>query len=169
MKSVLFICTHNSARSQMAEAFVNHLCSDRYRAESAGTLATQVNPYAIAVMEEIGISMEGHRSKSIEEFRDRTFDVVITVCDNAKEACPFFPGKRVIHKGFRDPSGFIGSDDERMKEFRKVRDEIRSWILNEFCKGNTEATSPALTIKNEEPNRSKLRGIFIGSLTIAIE
>ena len=145
MKTLLFICTHNSARSQMAEAFANNLCGERYRAESAGTAATQVNPYAIRVMEEIGISMEGHRSKSIEEFRGRIFDIVVTVCDHARETCPFFPGKMVLHRGFRDPSEFRGSDEEILNEFRKVRDDIREWIVNEFCKGGSElGTSPIL-------------------------
>ncbi len=128
---VLFICTHNSARSQMAEAFVNHL-SKKWQAESAGTEATEVNPYAKRVMEEIGISLEGHRSKSIEEFRGQEFDLVVTVCDHAKETCPFFPGKRYMHMGFQDPSGASGSDEEIMQVFRKVRDEIREWVEREF-------------------------------------
>jgi len=128
---VLFICTHNSARSQMAEAFVNAL-SDEWQAESAGTEATEVSPYAIKVMEEIGISMEGHRSKSIEEFRGREFDLVVTVCDHAKETCPFFPGKRYMHMGFEDPSEAKGTEEDILQVFRRVRDEIRKWIEDEF-------------------------------------
>ncbi len=128
---VLFICTHNSARSQMAEAFVNQL-SKKWQAESAGTEATEVNPYAKRAMEEIGISLEGHRSKSIEEFRGQEFDLVVTVCDHAKETCPFFPGKRYMHMGFQDPSEARGSDEEIMQVFRKVRDEIREWVEREF-------------------------------------
>ncbi len=128
---VLFICTHNSARSQMAEAFVNHL-SNKWRAESAGTEATEVNPYAKRVMEEIGISLEGHRSKSIEEFRGQMFDLVVTVCDHAKEACPFFPGKRYMHMGFQDPSEAKGTEEEILQVFRKIRDEIREWVEKEF-------------------------------------
>ncbi len=130
---VLFICTHNSARSQMAEAFVNAL-SDKWQAESAGTEPSHVNPYAIRVMEEIGISMEGHHSKSIEEFRGRDFDLVVTVCDHAKETCPFFPGKRHIHRGFQDPSEAEGTEEEIMEVFRKVRDEIREWVEREFIR-----------------------------------
>ena len=149
MKTILFICTHNSARSQMAEAFVNHLCGDRYRAESAGTVATQVNPYAIRVMEEIGISMEGQRSKSVEEFRGRVFDIVVTVCDNAKETCPFFPGKRVLHRGFRDPSELRGSEEEILNGFREVRDEIKEWVVNEFCKDGPSIEKPSVTINRD--------------------
>ena len=128
---VLFICTHNSVRSQMAEAFVNHL-SKKWRAESAGTEATEVNPYAKRVMEEIGISLEGHRSKSIEEFRGQMFDLVVTVCDHAKEACPFFPGKQYMHMGFQDPSEAKGTEEEILQLFRKIRDEIREWVEKEF-------------------------------------
>ncbi len=128
---VLFICTHNSARSQMAEAFVNAL-SKEWKAESAGTEPSEVNPYAIRVMEEIGISMEGHRSKSIEEFRGREFDLVVTVCDHARETCPFFPGKRYLHKGFEDPSQIEGSEEEILEGFRRIRDEIREWVEEKF-------------------------------------
>ncbi len=128
---VLFICTHNSARSQMAEAFVNHF-SKEWKAESAGTEPSGINPQAIRVMEELGISMEGHRSKSIEEFRGRDFDLVVTVCDHAKETCPFFPGKKHIHKGFQDPSEAEGTEEEILAVFRRVRDEIRRWIMEEF-------------------------------------
>lgn len=159
MKKVLFICTHNSARSQMAEAFLNHMYGSRYTAESAGTVATQVNPYAIAVMEELGISMEGHRSKSIEEFRGRIFDVVITVCDSAREACPFFPGKVVIHRGFDDPSSYHvkrgkntirdGPNTEKLAVFRRVRDEIKEWIEEEFGRMGMEQAAPSLNLKRK--------------------
>lgn len=126
--SILFICTHNSARSQIAEGLVNALYGDRYLAKSAGTIATKLNPFAVKVMNEIGIDISYHRSKSIEEFKGKIFDVVVTVCDNAKETCPFFPGKRVLHKGFDDPSSFEGSDAGKSAVFRKVRDEIKNWI-----------------------------------------
>lgn len=139
MKTVLFICTHNSARSQMAEAFVNHLYSDRWRAESAGTVATELNPYVIRAMQEIGISMKGHRSKSIDEFRGRIFDVVVTVCDQARETCPFFPGKRMIHRGFPDPSEIKGSEEEILEGVREVRDQIRAWIMEAFGKDEIAA------------------------------
>ena len=144
MKKVLFICTHNSARSQMAEALLNHLYGDRYAAESAGTVATRVNPYAIEAMKEVGISMDGHRSKSIEEFRGRIFDVVVTVCDNARENCPFFPGKVVIHRGFEDPSETKGTEDEIMAAFRRARDEIWEWIEEQFAGDEIPRDTPVL-------------------------
>ena len=130
-KKVLFICTHNSARSQMAEAFVNSL-SGEWQAESAGTEASRVNPYTIKAMEEIGSSMDDHRSKPIEEFRGQKFDLVVTVCDHAKETCPFFPGKRYMHRGFDDPSEAKGTDEEIFQVFRRVRDQIREWVEGEF-------------------------------------
>lgn len=127
-KRVLFICTHNSARSQMAEAFLNSHYGDRYEAHSAGTEPKTVNPYAIKVMGEIGIDITNHRSKSISEFRDENFDYVVTVCDHAKESCPFFPGEKIIHKRFEDPSEFKGTEEEILVKTRRVRDEISSWI-----------------------------------------
>lgn len=132
-KKVLFICTHNSARSQMAEGILRTLYGDRYEAYSAGTQPTKVNPYAIKVMSEIGIDISNHRSKSAEEFRGKEFDYVVTVCDDAKEACPFFPGgKTYLHKGFKDPSEFKGNENEIIAEFQRVRDEIKRWIEETF-------------------------------------
>ena len=132
-KKVLFICTHNSARSQMAEGILRTLYGDRYEAYSAGTQPTKVNPYAIKVMSEIGIDISNHRSKSAEEFRGKEFDYVVTVCDDAKEACPFFPGgKTYLHKGFKDPSEFKGNENEIVAEFQRVRDEIKRWIEETF-------------------------------------
>jgi len=128
MKEILFICTHNSARSQIAEGLVNVLHSDKFRAFSAGTVKSKVNPFAIKALEDMGIDISRHRSKSIEEFRGRLFDIVVTVCDNAHETCPFFPGKKVIHRDFKDPSDFIGSDAEKLAVFIKTRDEINLWI-----------------------------------------
>jgi len=145
-KSVLFICTHNSARSQMAEGLLRSMYGDKYEVASAGTIASQVNPYAIEVMKEIGIDISNHRSKSIEEFRGKTFDYVITVCDRANETCPFFPGKVHIHRNFEDPALATGSDEEKLKVFRKVRDEIRSWIEDVFGKGKI-AQEESFTIK----------------------
>lgn len=134
-KRVLFICTHNSARSQMAEAFLRFLYGNRYEVYSAGTEPKEINPYAIKVMEEIGIDISKQRSKSIEELLGMDFDHVITVCDKAKEACPFFPGgKNYTHKGFEDPSEFNGSDKEKLDFFRRIRDEIRDWIEKTFGK-----------------------------------
>lgn len=127
-KKVLFVCTHNSARSQMAEGLLNHLYPDHYLAFSAGTTATAVRPEAIQALAEIGIDISRHRSKPSTEFIGIEFDYVITVCNTAKEACPFFPGARAyIHKNFFDPAA-IQDPDERIKVFRQVRDEIRSFI-----------------------------------------
>ena len=131
-EKVLFICTHNSARSQIAEAYINRLLGDRYEAHSAGTEPSSINPYVVKVMEEVDIDLTEARPKSIEEFRGRTFDYVVTVCDQAKEVCPFFPGKEVIHTSFEDPSEFEGSDEEVLEQVRKVRDEIKKWIIKTF-------------------------------------
>jgi arsenate reductase len=127
--SVLFICTHNSARSQMAEGLVKALYADRLSAVSGGTVATRVHPAAIKAMAEIGIDISGHRSKSIDEFMDRKFDIVVTVCDNAAKDCPFFPGARdTVHHAFDDPAACSGTDEEVLACFRRSRDEIRRWI-----------------------------------------
>jgi arsenate reductase (thioredoxin) len=132
-KRVLFICTHNSARSQMAEGLMNALLGDQYASFSAGTEPSQVNPYAIKSMSEIDIDISSNHSKNILEFKGMEFDYVITVCDNAKERCPVFPGGgKHIHKGFTDPSGAKGSDGQKLIAFRIVRDEIRDWIQNNF-------------------------------------
>lgn len=132
-KKALFICTHNSARSQMAEGFVNNLPRERYESFSAGTEKTSVNPFAIKVMAEIGIDISGHKSKLTDEFIKEEIDYIITVCDNANENCPFFPGgKKRIHKSFEDPSGVAGSEEEIIAVFRRVRDEIKGWIEETF-------------------------------------
>ena len=127
-QTVLFLCTHNSARSQMAEGLVNHFLKDDFKAFSAGTIATEVNAYAVKVMEELGIDIGGQYSKSIEDFRDWKFDHVVTVCDNARESCPFFPGDNIIHRNFTDPAAVKGSEEEKLDAFRKVRDEIFTWL-----------------------------------------
>ena len=128
-KKILFICTHNSARSQMAEGYMKAKYSDRFEAFSAGTEATRVHPMAIAVMQEIGIDISGYRSKLIDEHFGKGIETVVTVCDSAQGACPFFPGaKEVLHQSFPDPSSFKGSDEEVRAGFRKVRDEIIRWI-----------------------------------------
>ncbi len=131
-QTVLFLCTHNSARSQMAEGLLNTFFKSKYHAFSAGITPKEVNPYAIEVMKEIGIDISDNRSKSIEEFRDMTFDFVVTVCNNAKESCPFFPGKKILHKSFENPSIFNGEIEETLAIFRKVRDEIKQWIIENF-------------------------------------
>jgi len=135
-KRVLFICTHNAARSQMAEGLMRAFHGNRYDVFSAGTEPGMVSPYAIKVMAEIGIDIGAHRSKSLQEFLDQKFDYVITVCDHAKESCPYFPGgKKILHKSFEDPSALTGTEEEIMAGYRQVRDEIKSWIENEFPNG----------------------------------
>jgi arsenate reductase len=117
----------------MAEGLLNHFCSDEFQAYSAGVKQTSVHKRAIQVMKEIDIDISHHRSKLVDEFKDTTFDYVVTVCDHAKETCPFFPGKIVLHKGFTDPGTSKGTTEEQLNEFRKIRDEIKQWILNYFC------------------------------------
>jgi arsenate reductase (thioredoxin) len=128
-QSVLILCTGNSARSQMAEGLLRHDGGDRFDVESAGTKPGRVRPEAIAVMKEIGIDLAGHRSKSVDEFRDRGFDYVLTVCDNAKETCPVFPGHaNRSHHSFEDPAAVEGTEEERLYAFRRVRDQIREYL-----------------------------------------
>jgi arsenate reductase len=135
MKRVLFVCTHNSARSQMAEALVNHDLAGRAEAVSAGTEPSSVHPLARAVMAEIGIDISGQRSKGLDEFTGRTFDFVITLCDQAAESCPvFFGGTQRVHMGFPDPAAAGGSEEERLAAFRKVRDQIREQVLGFLSK-----------------------------------
>jgi arsenate reductase len=133
-KTILFICVHNSARSQMAEGLVNALYSDRFQAVSGGTMATRVHPAAIKAMAEIGIDISGHRSKSIDEFEGRRFDYVVMVCDDKASDCPFFPGGReYIHHAFDDPAACQGTDEEVLACFRRSRDEIKAWIQNDLA------------------------------------
>jgi arsenate reductase len=130
---VLFLCTHNSARSQMAEGLLRHLAGDRFEAHSAGTEATQVRPLAIRAMDEIGVDISGQESKTLERYLREPFDHVITVCDDANEACPFFPGARNrLHWSFEDPSRAEGSEEERLAVFRLVRDRIRGRVQAEL-------------------------------------
>lgn len=134
-KKVLFICTHNSNRSQIAEALLNYLYPDKYEAYSAGTQPSKVNEYAIKVLKEVGIDISKNRSKHIEEFKDEIFDYVVTVCDTAKETCPFFSNtKEFIHKSFYDPSGFIGTEEEKLEKFRILREEIKNFLKETFGK-----------------------------------
>jgi len=124
-KRVLILCTGNSARSQMAEGLLRHIAGDRFDVASAGVSPTHVRPEAITAMREIGIDISRHNSKSIDTFTGQEFDYVITVCDNAREQCPLFPGKtKHIHWGFDDPAAAEGDDELRLAVFRKVRDEI---------------------------------------------
>lgn len=130
---VLFICTHNSARSQMAEGLLRHLGDERFEVFSAGTEATQVRPLAIQAMAELGIDISGQQSKTLDRYLGEPFDDVITVCDAANEACPIFPGaKQRRHWSFEDPSRATGSEDEKLAVYRRVRDEIRARIEKEL-------------------------------------
>src|SRR5215204_5297586 len=140
---VLFLCTHNSARSQMAEGLLRHLTGDRFEAHSAGTEATHVRPLAIRAMDEIGVDISGQESKTLEHYLREPFDHVITVCDDANEACPFFPGaSNRLHWSFEDPSKAEGTEEERLSVFRSVRDRIRDRVqANLIAKNEAMPTS----------------------------
>jgi arsenate reductase len=126
---ILFLCTGNSCRSQMAEGFLRYLAGDRFEACSAGIHPTTVNPMAIEVMAEIGIDISGHRSKSAAEYLGKHFPYVITVCNHARERCPIFPGPaQRLHWGFDDPAEARGSREARLAVFRRVRDQIRAKV-----------------------------------------
>ncbi|MBI5854829.1 MAG: arsenate reductase ArsC [Nitrospirae bacterium] len=128
-RRILFLCTGNSCRSQMAEGWLRHLGKDRFEVASAGIHPVGLNPGAVEVMREVGIEISGHRSKHVREFSNQRFDVVITVCDRAKESCPLFPGVgRVLHWNFDDPASAVGTSEERLAVFRRVRDEIQKKI-----------------------------------------
>lgn len=130
---VLILCTGNSARSQMAEGLLRHLAGERVEVFSAGSKPSQVNPYAVRAMAARGIDISGQRSKHLGEFLNQPFDYVITVCDQAAETCPIFPGKaQRIHWSFADPAAVQGSDEEILANFERVRDELearlRTWV-----------------------------------------
>jgi arsenate reductase len=128
-KSILILCTGNSARSQMAEGLLRHDAGDRFEVFSAGTHPTRVRPEAIAVMQELGIDISGRRSKSVDEFAGRQFDYVLTVCDHARDNCPIFPGNTAaIHHSFDDPAELEGSEEQRLEAFRRVRDQLRQYL-----------------------------------------
>lgn len=138
-RRVLFVCTHNSARSQMAEAMLNAWGSDRFAAFSAGTEATGIKPETIQVMEEIGLALDGHRSKTIEEFRGQPFEWFITVCDEAQKNCPVLPGVgQVGHWSIEDPSLAEGTAEERLAVFRRSRDHIRDRLRLFILAGGRE-------------------------------
>ena len=123
---VLILCTANSARSQMGEGLMRELANGKMDVFSAGTIATKVNPFAIEAMSEIGIDISHHTSKSLDQFLSQEFDYVITVCDNAAETCPFFPGPaNRIHWGFPDPAAAEGSHADKLQAFREVRDAVK--------------------------------------------
>ena len=124
-KKILFLCTHNSCRSQMAEGFLRHIAGDRFEAASAGAQATQVNPDAIRVMKEVGIDISTHRSKDASELMKERFTYVVRVCDRAKETCPIFPGAfRYYDWGLDDPAAAKGTEEERLAVSRRVRADI---------------------------------------------
>jgi len=130
---VLFLCTHNSARSQMAEGLLRKLGGDRFVASSAGTVATALRPLAIRAMAELGIDISKQESKTLDRYLGEQFDAVITVCDQANEACPIFPGAaRRLHWSFDDPSAATGDEMAQFAVYRRVRDEIRARIAAEL-------------------------------------
>lgn len=142
-KRVLILCTGNSARSQMAEGLLRHLAGNRFEVASAGVAPTQVRPEAVTVMREIDIDISGHHSKSVDEFAGQEFDYVITVCDNANEQCPLFPGNTErIHWSFDDPAAAEGDEHARLAVFHRVRDEILN-RLRVFVDSRAGASHPS--------------------------
>jgi arsenate reductase len=137
---ILFLCTGNSCRSQMAEGWARHLRSGDIEAVSAGTETHGLDPNAVRVMAEAGVDISGASSKNVREFLDASFDYVVTVCDNARETCPFFPGAgKIVHVGFDDPPSLekeVEGEEEKLDIYRRVRDEIRRFI--EGLPGNLE-------------------------------
>ena len=134
-KRVLILCTGNSARSQMAEGLLRHDAGEQFDVESAGTKPSIIRPEAIAVMQELGIDISGQRSKHVDEFQGQHFDYVITVCDNAREACPvFFGAVKRLHHSFDDPAAVAGTERERLAQFAGARDELREY-LGGFARG----------------------------------
>ena len=142
-KKVLFLCTHNSARSQMAEGLLRAMHGEEYEAYSAGVVATSVDPSAVKVMKEIGVDISGQHSKTSSEFGDTIFDLAVTVCDRARQACPICStrlelpsslpkAREVIHRSFEDPAAALGTEEEQLEAFRRVRDEIADWISWSF-------------------------------------
>ena len=139
---VLILCTGNSARSQMAEGLLRHLADNAYEVHSAGTSPIGVNPLAVEAMREIGVDISSHRSKSVSEFNGQHFDTVITVCDNAAERCPVFPGApRRIHWSIRDPGAIAGSHKEMLGTFRSIRNTLEE-RLREFLAENNRFANP---------------------------
>ena len=133
---MLFLCTHNSARSQMAEGLLRHLAGNRFEVMSAGTEATQVRPLSVMAMDEVGIDISGQESKTLDRYVGEPFDYVITVCEEANEACPFFPGAAErLHWSLPDPAAAQGTEEDRLKVFRSVRDLLRDYIEGELVNG----------------------------------
>ena len=133
-KKILVLCTGNSARSQMAEGLLKHITQSKYEIYSAGTKPSVVRPEAIKVLAEVGIDISRNRSKSVDEFAGQKINFVLTVCDNAKEVCPYFPAKtKLIHHSFEDPAEIQGDEETRIEAFRQTRDQIRKYLENSFC------------------------------------
>lgn len=132
MKNILFLCTGNSCRSQMAEGWARALKGENYKFYSAGTKKHGMNPRAIQVMKEAGVDISGHTSKTTDEIKDVKMDVVFTVCSDAHENCPYFPGGKIVHTGFDDPprlTAHMTDEEEILAQYRRVRDEIKAFIL----------------------------------------
>ena len=135
---VLFLCTGNSARSQIAEGYLRHVAGDRFEPLSAGIEPKGLNPLAVQAMHEIGIDISSHTSKDVVSLLGQHVPYVVTVCDNARERCPIFPGTwEFLHWSFEDPAAAVGSDEERLAVFRRVRDELIAHIDERFVKGDT--------------------------------
>ena len=136
-RRVLILCTGNSARSQMAEGLLREMGGDEFEVHSAGVNPSRVRPEAVEAMREVGVDISGHRSKSADGFVGRRFDYIITVCDDARETCPAFPGRAErIHQSFEDPPAPGAADREAtLAVFRRVRDELRDWLRDEFLPG----------------------------------
>ena len=144
MKRVLFLCTHNSARSQMAEGLLRALGGGRFEAASAGTEVTRVHPLAVATMAAAGIDLRGHRSKHLDEFAGQRFDYLITVCDDAAEACPVFPGaSERIHWSIPDPSAVKGGEQERAQAFADAAEELATRVRSFVHSAGEQPGSPA--------------------------
>jgi arsenate reductase (thioredoxin) len=132
--SIVFICTHNSARSQLAEALMRHYFGDVYEAYSAGTEATFVKSQVLLVLAEAGVSAEGLYSKTLEDLGHQRFETVVTVCDDAEKNCPYYPGTvQTIHHSFPDPSNSLMDEEQNLECFRKSRDSIQAWLLESFA------------------------------------
>lgn len=132
---ILILCTGNSARSQMAEGLLKQICGDRFDIHSAGTRPIGVSPEAVVVLAELGIDIGSNTSKSVDSFAGREFDYVLTVCDNARENCPYFPARsRLVHHAFEDPWFANGGREERVAAFRRVRDKIDAYLRDDFVK-----------------------------------
>ena len=135
---VLFLCTGNSARSQMAEGFLRHFAGEDFEALSAGTKPGTLNPLAVQAMAELGIDISRQFSKNVTQFRGTPIQHVVTVCDNARESCPLFPGAaRILHWSFPDPAAALGTKEDKLAVFREIRDQIATHIKQEFCKIGT--------------------------------